>query len=124
MIRSMYLAAILVVLAASGSHAHGQEATERFIPIGQSPGQSGKTTLIGSIQSVDAQGRQLTISTAAGVSKISVTERTKIWIDRSASKQTNSLGSVADLQAGRRVEVKWDAKDKSRAEWIKVEAAP
>jgi hypothetical protein len=124
MIRSMYLAAILVVLAAGGSHAHGQEATERFIPIGQSPGQSGKTTLIGSIQSVDAQGRQLTISTAAGVSKISVTERTKIWIDRSASKQTNSLGSVADLQAGRRVEVKWDAKDKSRAEWIKVEAAP
>jgi len=120
----MYLAAILVVLAASSSHAHGQEATERFIPIGQSPGQSGKTTLIGSIQSVDAQGRQLTISTAAGVSKISVTERTKIWIDRSASKQTNSLGSVADLQAGRRVEVKWDAKDKSRAEWIKVEAAP
>jgi len=124
MIRSMYLAAILVVLAASGSHAHGQEATERFIPIGQSPGQSGKTTLIGSIQSVDAQGRQLTISTAAGASKISVTERTKIWIDRSASKQTNSLGGVADLQAGRRVEVKWDAKDKSRAEWIKVEAAP
>ena len=124
MIRSMYLAAILVVLAAGGSHAHGQEATERFIPIGQSPGQSGKTTLIGSIQSVDAQGRQLTISTAAGASKISVTERTKIWIDRSASKQTNSLGSVADLQAGRRVEVKWDAKDKSRAEWIKVEAAP
>ena len=124
MIRSIYLAAILVVLAAGGSHAHGQEATERFIPIGQSPGQSGKTTLIGSIQSVDAQGRQLTIATAAGASKISVTERTKIWIDRSASKETNSLGSVADLQAGRRVEVKWDAKDKSRAEWIKVEAAP
>jgi hypothetical protein len=124
MLRSIFLAAALVALCAGGSHAHSQEATERFIPIGQSPGQSGKTTAIGPIQAVDAQARQLTIGAGAAAQKFVLTERTAIWVDRSASRQGNTRGDMSDLRAGRRAEVKWDAKDRSRAEWIKVEAGP
>lgn len=104
--------------------AHGQLATERFIPIGQSPGLSGKTTYIGSIQAVDAAARTLTVAAAEGALKVRIADRTSIWVDRSLLRQTNAIGTLADLRSGRRVEVKWDAKVKDVAEWIKVEAAP
>lgn len=113
----------LVWLMMGASLAHSQEATERFIPIGQSPGVSGRTTHIGPIQAVDASKRLLTVGAAGDAQRFGITDGTAIWVDRSALKQTNSRGSVADLQPGRRAEVKWDAKDKTRAEWIKVEAA-
>ncbi|HXF47161.1 MAG TPA: hypothetical protein VNK91_13680 [Burkholderiaceae bacterium] len=122
--RSACLTALLCSLAIGASLAHSQEATERFIPIGQSPGQSGRATYIGPIQAVDPAQRVLIVGTAGAAQKFTVTDRTAIWVDRSALKQTNTRGSFADLQPGRRVEVKWDAKDRSRAEWIKVEAAP
>jgi hypothetical protein len=107
-------------LCAGSSFAHSQELTERFIPIGQSPGLSGKVTTIGAIQAL--QGRVLTLSSERGPQKIEITDRTIIWVDRSKQKVTNLRGGLADLQAGRRVEVKPDAKNKSAAEWIKVEA--
>lgn len=112
----------LIGLMAGASLAHSQEATERFIPIGQSPGLSGRLTYIGPIQAVDAAARAVTVGVPGVAHKFSLTDRTTIWVDRSALKQTNTRGSFADLQPGRRVELKWDAKDKSRAEWIKVEA--
>jgi hypothetical protein len=114
-------ATLLLALLAGGSYAHGQEMTERFIPIGQSPGLSGKVTAIGAIQSM--QGRSLTVSTDRGAQKFEVTDRCIIWVDRSKQKLSNTRGGMADLQAGRRVEVKPDAKNKAAAEWVKVEAA-
>lgn len=116
--------AVVVSLLAGATYAHGQEATERFIPIGQSPGLSGKVTTIGSVQAVDAAARTLTVGTAGAALKVRIAERTAIWVDRSRLKETNASGTLADLQSGRRVEVKWDAKVKDVAEWIKVEAAP
>lgn len=114
----------LVGLMAGTSLAHGQEATERFIPIGQSPGVSGRASYIGAIRSVDVAKRVITVGAPGAEQEFGITERTAIWVDRSALKQTNTRGSLADLQPGRRAEVKWDAKDRARAEWIKVEAAP
>ena len=46
---------LVVALLCGVSHVHGQKATERYIPIGQSPGLSGKYTYIGSIECIDAQ---------------------------------------------------------------------
>jgi hypothetical protein len=116
-------AAALAVFAVfiGSSDAHSQEATERFIPIGRSPGLSGKVTTIGAIQAL--QGRVLTLSSERGPQRIDITDRTVIWVDRSQQKLSNAPGGLADLKPGRRVEVKPDAKNKSAAEWIKVEAA-
>lgn len=61
------LSRTLVLLAALGGFppAHAQEATERYIPLGQSPGVSGKLTSIGEIAEVDPRARTLTIAEPA-----------------------------------------------------------
>lgn len=120
--REMIVGVTVLHLLTCAMVAHGQEATERFIPIGQSPGLSGKTTYIGSIQAVDATARTLTVGAAAGALKVRIADRTRIWVDRSLLKESNAIGTFADLRSGRRVEVKWDAKVKDVADWIKVEA--
>lgn len=120
MLRSL-IVALAGVLLAGPIQAHGQEATERFIPIGQSPGLSGRATYVGSLQSVQTAQRQITVASGGSAHELKLTDQTRVWIDRSKSRQQNLKGSVADLRAGRRVEVKWDSKDRSRAEWIKVE---
>ncbi len=115
--------AALLVFALAVPVAHGHEFTDRYIPIGQSPGVSGTPqSMIGSIQAVSAQARSLTMSVDGGQRTVTVTDRTRIWIDRSRSAQTNLRGGIADLQSGRRAEVKYDDKNKALAEWIKVEA--
>ncbi|HEX9671940.1 MAG TPA: hypothetical protein VGA12_00730 [Burkholderiales bacterium] len=102
--------------------AYGQEATEIYIPIGQSPGLSGKSSLIGNLESVDAGKRTVTVSGPSGAQTVAFTERTLIWLDRSLQKQPNRSGAMADLQQGRKVEIKLrKGEPKPVAEWIKVQ---
>ena len=118
-----WLARVIVVVALAGvSEAFGQEATEMYIPIGQSPGASGKSTLLGTIESVDPGKRMLTVSGPAGTRKFQIADRTLIWIDRSAQKQRNQTGTLADLQRGRKVEIKpGEGAGQAVAKWIKVQ---
>ncbi len=118
-----WLARVMMVVAlASVSEAFGQEATEMYIPIGQSPGVSSKSTLLGTIESVDPGKRTLTVSGPAGTRKFQIADRTLIWIDRSAQKQRNQTGTLADLQRGRKVEIKPDeGAGQAVAKWIKVQ---
>ena len=121
-----FLSGIGVAVALLGviSHAHGQKETERFIPIGQSPGVSQKHTSIGEIAAVDQQKQMVTIVEPAGRRTVGITEKTRIWLDRTKLKQPNLAGSFADLQQGRRVEVKYqDAERRQAADWVKVEIA-
>ena len=100
------------------SYAHGQKATERYIPIGQSPGVSNKYTYIGVIEAVDPQQRTLT---AAGHT-VQITDETRIWLDRSLQKVSNQKGSFDDLQKGRKVEIKYtDTTQPQVAQWVKVQ---
>lgn len=118
------LTAVGLVIAVFGItlHAHGQKATERYIPIGQSPGVSQKVTSIGDIAEVDEPKRTVTILEPAGRRTVSITDSTRIWLDRTKLKQTNLTGTFADLQRGRRVEVKFqDAERRQVADWVKVE---
>lgn len=115
---------LLALGALSAPHALGQRSAERFIPIGKSPGLSGKLTYMGKIATVDAKGR-----TIGGKSwSAAVTERTRIWLDRSKLGRSNTTGTFADLKASSVVEVKYAGTARGRssgpAEWIKVEVAP
>ena len=114
------LAAAVALLWAPAA-VEGQMMTEQFIPIGQSPGLSPTYTDIGEIEAVDRAARRITLAGR----RIAVTPRTRIWLDRSALKQTNTTGRFADLRQGRRVEVKYeDETRRETAAWIKVAPEP
>ena len=110
------------LIASVAAPAHGQQATERYIPLGQSPGLSGKLTSIGEIAEADPRARTLTLVEPAGPRTVRITEKTRIFLDRTKLKQSNLTGTFADLQKGRRVEVKYeDPAQKQTADWVKVE---
>ena len=121
-----YLRLAIVVMVLGGTlEASGQQATEIFIPIGQSPGLSNKGSVIGTLESVDPGKRMVTISSPSGAQTVVITDRTLIWLDRSEQKQPNQNGAIKDLQKGRKVEVKIrKGEPKAVAEWIKVQVGP
>lgn len=125
MLRSLMIAmGIAALLWGGASSAHGQRATERFIPVGQSPGVSGKITVVGKIKSINAKDRILTIEGSAGTHTATITSRTQIWLDRSKLKLSNQKGTFGDCREGRTVEIKYeDPKQMGRgvAEWVKVQ---
>lgn len=121
--RTVLFAAFTAVLLGQ-TFAHGQRETERFIPIGQSPGASGKTTRVGTVDAVDPGARSFELVTPEGRYKVQVPEGVPVWLDRSRRRQPVLVGSLKDCQAGRRVEVKYeDAERAKRVVWIKVEVA-
>jgi len=111
-----------IALVAAASHAHGQRATEQYIPIGRSPGVSEKYSSIGPIAAVNPRDATITIADSAGARTVRITKKTRIWLDRTQLKRPNVTGRFADLRKGRRVEVKYvDPERRQVAEWVKVE---
>ena len=121
-----YLRLAIAVVSLGGTlEASGQEATEMFIPVGQSPGLSGKGSLIGTLESVNPGKGMVTISSPSATQTVGITNRTLIWLDRSPQKQPNQNGAIDDLKRGRKVEVKLrKGEPKAVAEWIKVQISP
>lgn len=120
--RIMSLVVPMLLLAGSASTAFGQEQTERYIPIGKSPGLSGVYAYLGEIVAVDAANRTITVRDSTETRTVEVAERTRIWLDRSALEQTNLVGTFDDLQVGRTVEIQYvDHETKETADWIKVD---
>jgi hypothetical protein len=123
--KALMNAALLGTLALGGAaSAHGQEATEMFIPIGQSPGLSGKVTVIGTLDAIDAGKRTITIVDGGATWSAEITDRTEVWLDRSKLRLPNQKGTFADLKKGLPVEVKYE--DAARrgmgpARWVKVQ---
>jgi hypothetical protein len=115
--------AAAAVLAAALAGAAAQQATERFIPIGQSPGASNRTTVIGRLDAIEPGRRTLTVTSDAASRPAIVDNRTRIWLDRSKLGRQNVPATLADLKPGSRVEVKFADPAANVAEWIKVEAA-
>lgn len=121
------LVGISALLVGGPPSPSAQQMTEQFIPVGQSPGLSGKHTLIGKLQSVNAREQICSVASAAGTVNAKITERTKIWLDRSLLRQPNVKGTIADLKPGLTVEVKPEGHQSvvsnGPAEWIKVQVA-
>lgn len=116
------IAAMLLIFPLLGtSLIYGQEAAEQFIPIGYSPGISDKYSFIGKIVDVDQETHTIVVDSNRGQRVIKVTPMTRIWLDRSKLKRTNTVGSYSDCEVGRKVEVMHDHDDESVADWIKIE---
>lgn len=114
---------VAVIMASFGvvSHARGQSETERYIPVGKSPGMSGKYSYHGEILAFDNVTRTLTVGDSEGSRTIKLSDRTRIWLDRSGLRQTNLTGSESDLRVGSTVEIKYvDYERMEEAHWIKV----
>ncbi len=116
--------ALLTML--SVAYASAQKSTERFIPVGKSPGISGKYTSIGTIDSINMDQGTVTCTDASGTITVKVDANTRIWVDRSKQKLQNMKGSLYDCHQGETVEIKY--RDNNRqpgavADWIKVQPA-
>jgi hypothetical protein len=112
---------VAIALLSNPSIAHGQKETERYIPLGKSPGLSRDYNLIGDILGVDPEKRTLQVAESTGTRTVTLTDRTKIWMDRSALRLTNISAGFNDLKIGRKVEVKFEDHNRRRfAGWIKV----
>ena len=101
--------------------AIAQLMTERYIPIGYSPGISGKYSYIGELVAVDETAHTLTIRSPRGEERFRVTEHTFIWLDRTKIERTNLDGDFDDCRVGRRAEIMYTHDDKSVAQWVKIE---
>ena len=118
--RSLIIPAVVTLLMSTVA-AQAQEATERFIPVGQSPGLSSRYTYIGTIERVATNGQTVTVSGPQGEFTSAITQDTKIWLDRSALQQTALSGTPGDLTQGATVEVKYaDYETRESVAWIKV----
>jgi len=122
------VAGLTIVLWSGTPSAHGQKATEIFIPVGQSPGLSGKKTVIGTIATIDARAQTVTVGGPSGSWSATITDRTKIWLDRSKLRLTSQKGTFADFKTGLLAEVKYldpeaTTKGKGTAEWVKIQVA-
>ena len=121
--RLLGIAALLAAIFAAPL-AEAQKTTERYIPIGQSPGVSNVLTVVGTVGSTDPQRRSITIATPSGPLTAVIRAEADIWIDRSKLRETNLNGNFTDLQSGRTVEIKFQNADRRQVvDWVKV-AAP
>ena len=118
--RTLGICAVLAALYPAAT-ALAQKTTERYIPIGQSPGVSHTLTEVGKIEAADSGRRSITITTPSGRLSLEVPPAAPIWVDRSRLRQTNLVGGFADLVPGRTVEVRFvDPDRKQAAAWVKV----
>ncbi len=115
------IAVLAAVLMAASPVGVSHEATERYIPIGKSPGVSGKTSYRGVVESRNDAQHSVRMRAADGAESIRIDERTQIYLDRTSQGKTNLRGTYADCQPGREIEVKYIDNDPSKpAQWIKI----
>jgi hypothetical protein len=125
MIKNWTLIGVLAILLAAQASGLAQKTTELYIPIGQSPGLSGKLTLVGKIVQVNVPNNTITMADAAGTYSVQMAPGTPIYLDKSKAGLPNSQGGLADCRVGDPIEVKFIDNARSKpAEWIKVQKAP
>jgi hypothetical protein len=124
MLTRLFFLGVLLALPASALFA--QKAMEIFTPIGDSHEVSNIYSIIGVIATVNEENRSLTVSDSSGVTYLAtIPKEAPVWLDRSKAQGKNEVGSLADLQPGRTVEVKYKGDPTTRgtsltADWVKV----
>jgi hypothetical protein len=113
---------LTVSLFLSFATGQAQQTTEKFIPIGMSPGVSGKSSYQGNITEVNVAAKSFSMQIDGDNKVISFAPTTRIWLDRSKSRKPNLDAEPGALETGSKVEVMMDPKDPTKAAWIKIEA--
>jgi hypothetical protein len=118
------LTTIICFLIIGAFSVQAEKETELYIPIGQSPGLSGKYTVMGKIDQVDPKNQTIKMSGPSGSYSVKLTRDTSIYLDRSKAQLPNTYGTLADCNTGDTVEVKFEDNSHNKpVEWIKVEQA-
>jgi hypothetical protein len=111
---------LLIMLVCLTGYGAGVEV---YIPIGQSPGVSGKLSTIGRITGLIGHTADrigvIAISDSKTVKWYVLAEETIIYLDRSGSQKTNTVGVFADLKIGALAEVN-PRPGRNIAKWVKV----
>jgi hypothetical protein len=102
---------------------YAQKETELFIPMGQSPGVSGKVSVMGRCQTITIHDSAVSVMLEpGGMKSCRINNHSVIYLDRSKLKLTNTKGTLADIKPGSMIEVKYvDNKPDGVIEWIKVQ---
>src|SRR6266850_5041586 len=112
-IKSFHLILPLLLLLLC-NEARAQKMTEVFIPIGKSPGASGKTTKIGKVESVKAKDYSITMTLDDQTkATIKIEKSTAIYLDKSIQKQRNTRGKWEDIKPGLLMEANYSDINKS-----------
>lgn len=111
---------LLTLALLASPMATAQQATEVYIPIGESPGVSGKESVIGSISAIEYEQHRMTVSSGDTASSVTITPKTRFYLDKSGDKSSSVTGDFNDCRVGRRIEAYLD--DNGDAIWIKIAA--
>lgn len=106
------------------SFSIAQKSTEIYIPVGKSPGISGKYSTIGRVEAINLTDSTITIAIAGelGSHTIKCAKDTKIWVDKSSIKQFNKDANLIDIKIGSIIEIKYKGnKSDALVEWIKIQ---
>lgn len=112
------IASIFIVVIIQGNTANGQQTTERYIPVGQSPGISAARSVIGKITDLDYESYAMNVAAGKHTTTVTMTPETIYYVDRSHMKRTNSIGSFDDCAVGQQVEVNLGPDGK--VDWVKI----
>lgn len=115
-------ATVLLMALAVPAAGKAQQTTEKFIPIGMSPGVSNKVSFQGEISAIDQAAKSFSLRVDGSSKTFSVSSMTRIWLDRSKVRKPNIDGSFDDLETGRWIEIRYDPDNPAVASWIKIEA--
>ena len=74
MLKHFRIAVVTLTLLWGLPHVFGQKATEVFIPVGQSPGLSGKYTSIGKITAIDGANQIITVADSSGSHEVKISD--------------------------------------------------
>ena len=116
MVQGAWLLVIGITLSAFGaSVASAHQQTERYIPIGQSPGVTAR--LVGAV--TERSGDRVEVDGRTVI----MTDATPVWVDRSGGGRAALEGTPADCRRGSYVEISYREEDgKLVANWVKVRA--
>ncbi len=122
--KAAHLITAVLALFLVAASAHAQKATEIYIPIGKSPGLSGKHTAVGFIQTVDMETMTMTIAGGTRNWTVKMDHDTAIYLDRSSYRMKNLYGTEDDCKVGLLCEVKYVGGTRPEGvtcEWIKIQ---
>jgi len=110
----------LAVLMFATGVANAQQATERYIPIGKSPGVAGEESFIGTITDIDYTVHKMEIRGTDKRITVSPVESTRYYLDRTKKKMSNQTATFRDCEVGLKVEIR--IKSDGSVDWIKIES--